>query len=379
MEKHVLPKIGAVPIQKFDRKVNPQAAELVCDVLRPLWKTMTPTAVKLREHIEATLNTAIAKGHILGDNIASLKGPLKHLLPDPKTFYVTTSHPSLPYQQIGEFMAELRASKGQPARPRSCMVCESPQRGAIEEARARGVSFVKVAAMFNIAATNIARHMKPDHCAPNPPRRRSAGPAPPRRRVSSYVVELLVLTAVRKKQILSLEWSQVDWENKLLVFPWRKDNGQQGYKSGKKTRRDYIVPLSQAAVDVLQAMKDWQDASGSKTDFVFPSNLSPTGRTSRHGYLDETTINTFLKRHGLADIPPHGFRTTFGSWAVDNNFEELDSEMALGHVIGNKVRNVYKRDAHRIKTRGAMMEEWAQFCARVGPLPAKVVPIRSAK
>ena len=46
--------------------------------------------------------------------------------------------------------------------------------------------------------------------------------------------------------------------------------------------------------------------------------------------------------------------------------------MALGHSIGNGVRNTYKRNAKRIEPRRQMMQAWADFLDRVEPLPATV-------
>jgi integrase len=78
-------------------------------------------------------------------------------------------------------------------------------------------------------------------------------------------------------------------------------------------------------------------------------------------------------------ITIHGFRTTFGNWSVDHGYEERDSEMALGHMVGNAIRSIYKRNATRIEPRRLMMQAWADYCDRTEPLPAEVIPLRQAK
>ena len=83
-----------------------------------------------------------------------------------------------------------------------------------------------------------------------------------------------------------------------------------------------------------------------------------------------------LKR---TDCTPHGFRSTFGEWSVDHGYDERDSEMALGHVVGTAVRNIYKRNAERIEQRRPMMQAWADYCGRTKPVPAGVIQFNRAK
>src|SRR5262249_3464406 len=112
----------------------------------------TKTGELVQQYIEGALNWAIAKHYIAGNNAASLKGPLQFLLPKVKAFYVTKHHDALPWQEAGQFMAQLRAcadntgrieagSRSAPgqATPR-CKVCAHPDRLAIEAARRGGAS-----------------------------------------------------------------------------------------------------------------------------------------------------------------------------------------------------------------------------------------------
>jgi integrase len=182
--------------------------------------------------------------------------------------------------------------------------------------------------------------------------------------LAAYAIELLILTAVRKGETVAAEWKEIDWDDKLLIIPWQK------HKGGKKTKDDHVIPLSDAAMAVLQAMKEWQEANGIKSDYVFPGGRVGT----RGGHLSKGAANNFLKNSlGRPDVTIHGFRTTFGSWSVEQGYEERDSEMALGHVVGNNVRNIYKRNAHRIEPRRLMMQAWADYCGQTTPPAADVV------
>ena len=104
------------------------------------------------------------------------------------------------------------------------------------------------------------------------------------------------------------------------------------------------------------------------------SCAAPTRYSACH--LSTGAVNNFLKHSlGRPDVTIHGFRTTFGSWSVEHGYEERDSEMALGHVVGNNVRNIYKRNAHRIEPRRLMMQAWADYCGQTTP---PVGDVRSA-
>src|SRR5262249_32279117 len=109
-EMFVYPKLGDLPVQKFDMRGDGNSAvDLIHGVLKPIWENKTKTGELVQQYIEGALNWAIAKHYIAGNNAASLKGPLQFLLPKVKAFYVTKHHDALPWQEAGQFMAQLRA------------------------------------------------------------------------------------------------------------------------------------------------------------------------------------------------------------------------------------------------------------------------------
>jgi hypothetical protein len=48
-------------------------------------------------------------------------------------------------------------------------------------------------------------------------------------------------------------------------------------------------------------------------------------------------------------------------------------------MVGSSVRTIYKRNAARIEPRRLVMQAWADYCDRIEPLPAEVIPFRQAK
>jgi integrase len=59
--------------------------------------------------------------------------------------------------------------------------------------------------------------------------------------LSPYVIEFLVLTGCRGSEVVGMEWSEVDFDNKLWVVPAERTNA----------RHEHRVPLPERAVELL--------------------------------------------------------------------------------------------------------------------------------
>jgi integrase len=99
--------LGDLPVASVD-------TSLVMKVLEPLWHTKTETAKRLRGRIEAVLDLAIAHEFRTGPNPARWRGHLDKLLVKPRK--AVKHHPALPYAELPQFMAELRANNSVSAR-----------------------------------------------------------------------------------------------------------------------------------------------------------------------------------------------------------------------------------------------------------------------
>lgn len=107
LEMYASPVIGKLPVAKVD-------TALVVKVLQPIWQDKADTAIRLRGRIESILDWATVSRFRVGDNPARWRGHLDHLLADPNRVARVTHHPALPWQEIGNFMAELREREGVP-------------------------------------------------------------------------------------------------------------------------------------------------------------------------------------------------------------------------------------------------------------------------
>lgn len=102
----VYPTIGNVPVQAID-------TPMVLKVLEPKWKKKPETMSRIRGRIESVLDWAKARGIRNGsENPARWSGHLDHLLPAVGKVKPVRHHAALPYDEVGWFMAQLRAQDG---------------------------------------------------------------------------------------------------------------------------------------------------------------------------------------------------------------------------------------------------------------------------
>ena len=89
-------------------------------------------------------------------------------------------------------------------------------------------------------------------------------------------------------------------------------------------------------------------------------------------------IETVLRRMKIEDATVHGFRSAFRDWAAEcTNFTNEVCEVALAHVINNKVEAAYRR-GDLLEKRRKLMDDWAQFCAVIHPAASAIANDNSA-
>jgi integrase len=107
--EQLYPILGALPVQAID-------TPLVLRALKPIWEKTAVTASRLRGRLEAVLGWATVHHYRSGDNPAKWGGLLEHALPAPGKVAKVEHHSALPYADIPEFMAKVRADTGVAAR-----------------------------------------------------------------------------------------------------------------------------------------------------------------------------------------------------------------------------------------------------------------------
>ncbi|MDR1076416.1 MAG: integrase arm-type DNA-binding domain-containing protein [Xanthomonadaceae bacterium] len=161
----------------------------------------------------------------------------------------------------------------------------------------------------------------------------------------------VILTAARTEEVTGANWPEFDLDRRIWTVP-------AGRMKGK---REHIVPLSDAAVAILQGL---------------PRNAPPFS-------MSENTMLYLVQR-----APPkgfglpytvHGFRSAFRDWAAETtDFPGEVVEMALAHKIRNRVEAAYRRGA-LIEKRRELMAEWAAYCLGLRDVHAAPSPNETAQ
>lgn len=169
---------------------------------------------------------------------------------------------------------------------------------------------------------------------------------------SKLAIRFLVLTAARSGEVRGATWGETDLDARTWAIPGHK------MKAGAEHR----VPLSDAAVEVLERAKALDDGSG----LIFPSPLRP-GQP-----LSDMSLTQVLRKTGLASrATVHGFRSSFRDWCAETGKPRELAEAALSHIVRGVEGAYFRSDLFERRRR--LMESWADFLTEAEP--AKVIPI----
>jgi integrase len=105
LKTYVYPKIGHLPVSAVN-------TEHMLSILEPIWTKTPETASRVRGRIEAVLDAAKARGARDGENPARWRSHLSKLLPKTSKLARVEHHAALPFADLSEFMASLRAEQG---------------------------------------------------------------------------------------------------------------------------------------------------------------------------------------------------------------------------------------------------------------------------
>jgi integrase len=167
--------------------------------------------------------------------------------------------------------------------------------------------------------------------------------------IAARALEFTILTGMRTGAVIPAVASEIT--GTMWTLPAARMKGD------KAQTKDFEVPLSAAALAIVEEMRAAPGAGG----FLFPA-----GRRSKHlkrgGHLSNMAMLQLLERCGRSDVTTHGFRSTFKTWANEETTTENNViEKALAHAIGDKVEQAYQRGELTEKRR-QLMEAWARYC-----------------
>jgi integrase len=159
--------------------------------------------------------------------------------------------------------------------------------------------------------------------------------------ISALCLRFTILTASRSGEARGARWNEIDLAGGIWIVPAER----------MKAAVEHRVPLSDAAIDVLETMKAVKATDDS---FVFPG-----GKKDKR--LSDVAVSKALA-NVANDVTVHGMRSTFRDWAAEcTAFPREVCEGALAHSNKDKVEAAYRR-SDLLAQRAKLMQGWADFC-----------------
>ncbi|QEZ46798.1 tyrosine-type recombinase/integrase [Cupriavidus oxalaticus] len=162
-------------------------------------------------------------------------------------------------------------------------------------------------------------------------------------------LRLILLTLVRKSELIEATWDEVDFETAVWTIP----------KSRMKGRRAHNVYLSSQALDIMIALRMY--SAGSR--YILPSRYS-ADRCMSKATLNRVTqlISERAKAAGLPldSFTVHDLRRTGSTLLNEGGFNGDWIEKCLAHESGRSSRSIYNK-AEYAEQRRHMLQEWANM------------------
>jgi integrase len=158
---------------------------------------------------------------------------------------------------------------------------------------------------------------------------------------SRRALEFLVLTAARSGEVRGATWAEVDFEAKTWTVPAAR----------MKSKRPHVVPLADAAIELLNAIHAEQ-GEPEPAALIFPG--------SRGTALSDNVFKALFLRMKVEDVTAHGMRSTFRDWCSENGVPREIAERALAHVVADSTEAAYLRTT-LLAQRAEVMGRWAAY------------------
>lgn len=172
--------------------------------------------------------------------------------------------------------------------------------GGAERSRERAPSIEEWETIFSVMRENQAHFSRENYLA----------------------VSMLLVLGVRKGEMISLKWDDIDFEKKIWFLTEEK----------AKNNRAIDIPLPKLIIDWLEELK----ARAHKSEYVFPSRRA----SKRRGYISDDTLN-----HALTNL--FGRKTGKNKSSTGNVLGEAGIEYFVIHDIRRSTRTIMSKNKVR--------------------------------
>jgi len=135
--------------------------------------------------------------------------------------------------------------------------------------------------------------------------------------VISGALQISLFTGVRQARVMSLEWSDINFDAKLLY--------ERNSKTAKTEKEVFSHPLTTNSVEVLLSLPR-------KDKYLFLDGVSRAHQTKRlRRAWKEIKMKAGINEAEGQELWLHDLRRTLGSWLVKNNYSTNIAKQALNH------------------------------------------------
>ena len=160
--------------------------------------------------------------------------------------------------------------------------------------------------------------------------------------VSRIATQVLQYTALRTKELRSMQWSNIDFETRTITI------GEEVMKG----RRVHLVPMSDQVVYLLEMLRPVTQPISS---FVF------AGRNDKTKPISENAVLLVIRQIGYEGLASgHGFRHQFSTIMNEHEWPADAIEKQLAHANSGSIRGIYNHAQYMDKRR-EMMQWWADW------------------
>jgi len=157
----------------------------------------------------------------------------------------------------------------------------------------------------------------------------------------ALALEFLILNASRTGEVIGARRNEI--KEDIWTIPSNR----------MKAKKEHRVPLCQRSMEILNIAK----AMDENSVYLFSRNGKP---------LSNMAMSMILRRLNT-EVTVHGFRSTFRDWVSEETDHSPEvAEMALAHVIKNKVEAAYRR-RDLLERRRLLMNDWELYCNNKQP------------
>lgn len=164
-------------------------------------------------------------------------------------------------------------------------------------------------------------------------------------------LRLILLTMVRKSEMLDAAWNEIDFESAVWTIP----------KERMKGGRSHNVYLSRQSVDIMLALKTYAGSSR----YVLPSPFDagvPMSRATFNRVTAAIIARAQRERLPLKPFTVHDLRRTGSTLLNELGFNRDWIEKCLAHHECRSSRGVYNKAEYE-QQRRHMLQEWADMIA----------------